>query len=157
MADNIKKDIPGFEGTGDAFGNLVSSGESLIKKYKSPIEQSEAIQKESAKPLHVRSLEHQVAQNPKYEKIAKAVAPNDEQLYDSYFYALKDAFEKNAYNPSDDQIRDELVDAYYRANDDFIDRHGKDYGQYAFENVYGSEDSFIQKLFDALRKERGDI
>ena len=151
------KDIPGFEGTSDSFNDLVSSGESLVKKYKNPIEQSEAIQKESEKPLHVRSLENQVAQNPRYEKIARSLAPNDKQLYDSYFYALKDAFEKNDYNPSDDQIRDELVDAYYRANDDFIDRLGEGYGQQSFENVYGREDTFISKLFDALKKERGDI
>ena len=43
MADQLKKDIPGFEGTSDLFNDLVSSGESLVKKYKNPIEQANDI------------------------------------------------------------------------------------------------------------------
>jgi len=39
----IKKDIPGFEGTSDAFNSLVNKGEKLVQKYKSPLEQANDI------------------------------------------------------------------------------------------------------------------
>ena len=156
----IKKDIPGFEGTGDAFNSLVNQGQNLVKKYKSPLEQAEALTPKE-KPLHVRSLENQVSWNPTYKKIVDSLGKLDDDVSDAYFYGLKDAHEKHNYEPTDDQIRDELLDQYYRLQDSYRDRWGYNdhdwdwYGEPRFTEKYGREDQFIKRLLDAYIKTMG--
>ena len=107
------------------------------------------------KPLHVRSLEEQVSHNPDYKKIADSISGDNKDLNDAYFYALKDAYEKSGYKPTEDNIRNEAWDAYYRLSDNFRDSYGYGdtdwdyYGFPDFEKKYGTEEEFIQKLIDA--------
>ena len=126
--------------------------------FKSPLDAANAIQKE--KPLHVRSLENQTSWNPIYKKIVDSLGKLDDDVSDAYFYGLKDAHEKHNYEPTDDQIREELVDQYYRLSDSFRDSRGYGdhdwdyYGLPEFERKYGREDEFIKRLMDAYTKDR---
>lgn len=120
--------------------------------YKSPLDLANSIEKE---PLHIRSLKEQVSHNPNYKKIADSISNGQDDINDAYFYALKDAYEKSGYNPSEDDIRREAWDSYYRLSDSFKDNWGYNdrdwdyYGVPRFEEKYGTEQDFIQKLIDA--------
>lgn len=116
------------------------------------------------KPLHVRSLEEQVSWNPRYKAVVDSFVNKDEygkrynDVHDAYFYGLKDAYEKTGYKPTEDDIRRELSDRYWGLADDYRFRHGlgsaawDNYGWADFDNEYGSEDDFIEKLIDAYKK-----
>lgn len=129
--------------------------------YKNPIEQAQAIQKENEKPLHIRSFNEQVSWNPTYKKVVDSLGKLDDDVSDAYFYGLKDAHEKHNWEPTDDQIREELIDQYYRLSDGFRDSRGygdqdwEYYGVPAFEKKYGREDEFVKRLMDAYIKSTG--
>lgn len=109
------------------------------------------------KPLHIRSLEEQVSHNPDYMKIAKSISGGNSNLEDAYFYALKDAYERSGFAPTDDDIAREASNAYYGMTDDYRryygmnDRDWDEVGWPDFEEKYGTEDQFIERLLEAYK------
>lgn len=102
-----------------------------------------------------------VAKNPQYDSWVKAIGSKDDDVNDAYFYAFKDAYEKNGFKPTEDNIRDELYDRYWGLADSFKDGRGYsdgywDRGGYdEFMEKYGSEDDFISKGLMAHAGELG--
>lgn len=116
----------------------------------------EKLTKESKKPLHIRSLENQIAHNSDYKAIADLLSGNDENLNDAYFYGFKDAYERSGYNPSEDQLRDELMNAYWQFSDNFKDSYGGgSWAENMFYDKYGSQEDFIKKGIEAHNKHFG--
>lgn len=109
------------------------------------------------KPLHIRSLEEQVSHNPDYMKIAKSISNGDGSLEDAYFYALKDAYERSRYRPTENDIAREASNAYYGLTNDYREYHGMndrewdEVGWPDFEEKYGTEEQFIERLLKAHR------
>lgn len=107
------------------------------------------------KPLHVRSFERQVANNPQYKSMADSIT-DDKELNDAYFYAFKDAFEKTDYNPSARDVANELSDRYWSLADGFKEQFGMSDGEFdrygitRFEYYYGTESEFIDKGIEAF-------
>ena len=109
------------------------------------------------KPLHIQSLEKQIARNPEYKKIADSLS-KEKDVNDAYFYAFKDAYERNGYEPSENNISDELSDKYWELADGFRDSRGMSdtewdrFGWEEFERKYGTEADFIDKGLEAHNK-----
>jgi len=120
---------------------------------------TDVLKKEDAekKPIHIQSLENQVSRNPSYKAIADSIS-DKQDVNEAYFYALKDAFEKNNYEPSDKDISSELSDRYWDLADSFRDRYGMSDGEWdrsgwaRFEDEYGTEEDFINKGIEAYNK-----
>ena len=107
-------------------------------------------------------MKEQISHNPDYKKIADSLS-SDRDINDAYFYALKDAYEKNGYNPTENHIRGEAFDRYWQLADDFQFGRGlsskewDEYGINDFEEKYGTESDFTQKLVDAYWAARTGI
>lgn len=119
--------------------------------------------KTEEKPLHIRSLEKQVAGNPRYRAIADLVegpSQSNDAIKELYFYAFKDAYEKNGDDGyiNEDTIDAELGDAYYREMDNFMESRGMSqrefdrYGINEFEEEFGTEEDFTNRGKQAWRK-----
>ena len=98
-----------------------------------------------------KDLASRVAKNPQYDSWVKSIGSKDADVNDAYFYAFKDAYEKNGFKPTEDNIRDELSDRYWSLADGFKDGRGYSDGYWdrsgydEFMEKYGSEDDFISK------------
>lgn len=110
-----------------------------------------------------KDLAKRVAKNPQYDSWVKSIGSKDADVNDAYFYAFKDAYEKNGFKPTEDNIRDELSDRYWSLANGFKDGRGYsdgywDRGGYdEFTEKYGSEDDFISKGLRAHGSGSSDV
>lgn len=111
-----------------------------------------------------QDLANRIAKNPSYRQMAEyATGEPHHKRNEDYFYAFKDAYERSkqynryGYMP-EDEIRDNLDDAYYGLMDNYQNNHGwwgrdwDDYGVSRFEDEYGTIDDFSGKGLDAWKR-----
>lgn len=107
-----------------------------------------------------QDLANRVSRNDDYRAMAN-YAGGEGNNNDDYFYAFKDAYEKN--NPdydfmSERQLGSQLSDAYWRKADDYRDRKGYGqsdwdrYGVSEFEDLYGDEATWTGRGLDAWKR-----
>jgi hypothetical protein len=136
--------------------NTIRNHYTATKETTDGCDTKDSRRKNDEKPLHIRSLENQVSKNVDYRAMAELACNGNNDLFDTYFYAFKDAYERNGYKPTDDDIQGELRDAFYSRMDVYQEGNGLtdkemgDFGMWDFEEEIGvTEDEFIDNGMNA--------
>lgn len=110
-----------------------------------------------------KDLAKRVAKNPSYQGMVDSLGLNDDDMKDAYFYAFKDAYERNGFKPTEENIREELSDRYWGLADSYRERMGYGQDDEIWEregpsfvaDQYGPEEEFISNGIEAWKGESG--